>query len=171
MNLIHTSKKKIAKKIRRWLDNQVIPALIKYGTYSMQPAEINIKLFYDSVAISIFFGKAVVYIGYVGYINGEHLIKYGLSRNIFKRDYEQHSKTFETFQVVFIGKPIIVNKLKIYLRRILKFFGYIVLIKLTQNYSLYPLNIQLNFKLVIYNHLLIIFSCQQSNNQPIKSII
>ena len=40
-NLIHTSNKPLAKKIKKWLDNEVIPSLIKYGTYTMQPKDLK----------------------------------------------------------------------------------------------------------------------------------
>ena len=68
----------------------------------MQPKKINIKLFYDNNAISYFYGKAVVYIAYIGKYNGEFIFKYGLSRKMFQRDYKEHSKRFDKFQVVLI---------------------------------------------------------------------
>ena len=96
--------KKLAKEIKKWLDNEVLPALVRHGAYSMQPKKLEIKSFYDYVTISKFYGKFVVYIGYIGRINKEHVFKYGLSKNMFKRDYEQHSKNFERFEVVYIGE-------------------------------------------------------------------
>jgi prophage antirepressor-like protein len=111
-NLIHNSKQKLAKQIKKWIDNEVMPALVKYGSYSMQPKTLNIKLFYDENAISNFYNKSVMYIGYLGKIEGkisgngcdEYMFKYGLSRKIFKRDYEQHSRNFEMFEVIYIGE-------------------------------------------------------------------
>lgn len=102
-NLIHSSKKPIAKSIRSWIDNDVLPALVKHGSYSMQ-SKLNIKLFYDDNAISAYYSKAVIYIGYIGIIKGEHTFKYGLSRKMFERDHEQHSKFFQRFDVVYIGE-------------------------------------------------------------------
>lgn len=103
-NLIHHSKQKLAEEIKDWLDEEVLPALAKHGSYSIQSKKLEIKCFYDDVTISSFYGKFVVYIGYIGKINGEHVFKYGLSKNMFKRDYEQHSKNFKKFEVVFIGE-------------------------------------------------------------------
>ena len=103
-NLIHGSKQKLAKEIKKWLDNEVLPSLIKYGSYSMQPKTLDIKLFYDSVAISKFYMKAALYIGFIGKIGKEFIFKYGLSRKMFERDHQQHSKNFDKFQVVFIGE-------------------------------------------------------------------
>jgi len=128
-NLIHGSKKPFAKKMRMWIDNEVLPALCRYGSYSMQPKQINFPKFYDDNAISNFYNKAVIYIGYIGLINNEHIFKYGLSRNMFKRDYEQHSKFFDQFDIVLILKTdnceqiekLFENDLKIFnLHRIIK---------------------------------------------------
>lgn len=101
-NLIHNSKQPLAKKIKYWIDNEVLPALIKYGSYSIQPKNINIPSFYDTETIASFYLKTVLYIGYVGFINGEHIFKYGLSRKMFQRDYKQHSNQFNQFKVVLI---------------------------------------------------------------------
>ena len=101
-NLIHNSKQKLAKQIKKWIDGEVLPSLIKYGSYSMQPKSINITSFYDTKAISEFYQKAVVYIGYVGLVKNEHTFKYGLSRKMFERDHTQHSKQFNKFTVVLI---------------------------------------------------------------------
>ncbi|ANB50165.1 putative Bro-N domain-containing protein [Powai lake megavirus] len=103
-NLIHCSKKPLAKKIKSWIDDEVLPSLIKYGTYTMQPKKINVQIFYDDNAISDFFNKNAIYIAYIGMYNGEHLFKFGLTKNIFNRDYKQHRKSFEKFKVVFIGE-------------------------------------------------------------------
>jgi hypothetical protein len=111
-----------------WIDNEVLPALWKYGSYSMQPKEINFPKFYDNYAISNFYNKAVLYIAYVGFINREHVFKYGLSRNMFKRDYQQHSKFFYQFDIVLILKTDNIklikkfeNDLKVYnLHRVIK---------------------------------------------------
>lgn len=45
-----------------------------------------------------------MYIGYIGEINGKFYFKYGLSKDVFRRDYKEHSKTFGTFEIVFIGE-------------------------------------------------------------------
>ena len=43
------------KKIKTWIDNEVLPALVKYGTYSIQPDKI--KIFYDDTYLSDFYKK------------------------------------------------------------------------------------------------------------------
>jgi len=103
-NLIHKSNKPHAKKIKKWLDDIVLPSLIKYGTYIMQPDKITIKNFYDTNSFSIFDNKAILYIAYVGKYKGEHIFKFGLTRDLFQREYDKHRKQFELFKVVFIGE-------------------------------------------------------------------
>jgi prophage antirepressor-like protein len=103
-NLIHMSKKLFAKKIKKWLDSDVLPALVKYGTYTMQPKNLKIDYFYDKATFSNYDKQAVLYIGYVGKYKGEYIFKYGLSRDMFRRDYKEHRKSFNSFKVIFIGK-------------------------------------------------------------------
>nr|AEX62209.1 uncharacterized Bro-N domain-containing protein [Moumouvirus Monve] len=103
-NLIHCSQKPSAKRMRSWIDSEVMPSLIKYGIYTMQPKKINVQYFYDDNSISDFFNKNAIYIAYIGVYNGEHLFKFGLTKNIFNRDYNQHRKNFENFKVVYIGE-------------------------------------------------------------------
>jgi prophage antirepressor-like protein len=133
-NLIRRSNKSIAIQMRSWIDNTVLPALVKHGSYTMQPDKINIKLFYDETAISTFYNLAVVYIAYIGQIKSEHTFKYGLSRQIFERDYEQHRKYFSTFDVVFIGQTdnceqaihkLVQPQNKMPFRKLLKVFDHI----------------------------------------------
>jgi hypothetical protein len=45
--------------------------------------------------ISEYNQKNVLYIGYIGTYNNEHIFKYGLSNQIFKRNYVQHQKTYD----------------------------------------------------------------------------
>lgn len=53
-NLIHHSKKEIAKKIKKWIDNEVILSLLKYGTYTMSPKHVELNYFHDNNTISQF---------------------------------------------------------------------------------------------------------------------
>lgn len=102
MNLIHGSKKKFAQKIKRWIDNEVIPSLIKYGTYTMKSKKLKIEELYDSKMLSSYDKKAVIYVGYIGVHANEHIFKYGLSRDMFRREYNEHRKTFEEFKIIYI---------------------------------------------------------------------
>ncbi len=68
----------------------------------MQPSKIKIKYFYDDNALSDYENKAVMYVAYIGFYNGEHLFKFGLSRDVFSRDFIQHRKSFTKFNIIFI---------------------------------------------------------------------
>ena len=89
--------------IKEWLKTEVLPLLDEYKS-PFQSKELKISSFYSEVLVSNFYEKAVVYIGYIGKINGSFFFKYGLSRHMFERDYEQHSKKFSVFEIVFIGE-------------------------------------------------------------------
>ena len=102
MNLIHISKKPLAKKIKRWLDNEVVLSLVKYGVYVMQPKNLKITKFYDSNTFHKFDKVPVVYIAFVGKYEGIYVFKYGISRDMFRREYKEHRKQFTKFDVVFI---------------------------------------------------------------------
>ncbi len=122
-NLIHGSKKPIAKKIKSWLDNEVLPSLVKHGSYSMQPLDLDIESFYDHNTISMFDNKAVVYIAYIGLVRNEHYFKYGISRNMFRRQYKEHSKHFKEFNVVFVGETDNCEKIETLFKQDLKVYG------------------------------------------------
>lgn len=51
-----------------------------------------------------FHDKNVVYIAYVGKIGRKDTFKYGVTKNLFKREYEQHRKTFSKFEMCHV-KP------------------------------------------------------------------
>ncbi len=52
--------------------------------------------------ITNFDDKNVVYIGYVGKYNNELIYKYGISSRIFSRDYNEHRKTFDAFELIYL---------------------------------------------------------------------
>lgn len=53
--------------------------------------------FYDDNMITKYLNKNVLYIGYIGIHNNEHLFKFGLSTRIFGRDHLEHQRTFDKF--------------------------------------------------------------------------
>jgi prophage antirepressor-like protein len=101
-NLIHTSDKPFAKKIRRWMDSEVMPSIYKYGRYTMAPKNFKITSFYDKNSLATYEGKNVLYIGYIGEYKDEHIFKYGITAHIYSRDRTQHRKQFGKFEVVMI---------------------------------------------------------------------
>jgi prophage antirepressor-like protein len=102
MNLIHKSDKPMSKKIRKWIDDDVVPSIIKYGVYCMQPNKLNIKNFYNDNAFHKFDKLPVLYIAFIGRYDGLYLFKYGLSRDFYRREFKEHHKQFSKFEVVFI---------------------------------------------------------------------
>ena len=52
--------------------------------------------------ISEFDGKNTLYIGYVGNFNEEQIFKFGISERIFQRTIVEHTKTFGTFQLLYL---------------------------------------------------------------------
>jgi prophage antirepressor-like protein len=101
-DLIYGSVKPLARRIKKWLDGEVLPSLIKYGTYTMQPKELVFDSIYDKSTFSNYDKLSVIYIAYVGKRRGEHLFKYGYSLYMFRKDYNNYRKMFNGFEVVFI---------------------------------------------------------------------
>ena len=95
-SLCFSSKKTEAKKFRQWVTKEVLPSIRKTGSYH------KVKLFYDENEISTFDNKNVIYCGYVGFYDGEHLYKFGKSIKVFSRDYKQHKLQFDEFEAMFI---------------------------------------------------------------------
>lgn len=62
------------------------------------------KNFYKTHDLYKFHKQNVLYLAYVGKIDTRHHYKYGISTNVFQREYDQHRKTFEEFQMCLIKK-------------------------------------------------------------------
>jgi len=78
-DLIQQSKKPLAAKIKKWINNEVIPSLMLYGMYCMQPEKVTINHFYNDSTFADYDQKPVLYIAYVGKYKGLHVFKYGIS--------------------------------------------------------------------------------------------
>lgn len=101
-SLIFNSKTEEAKTFKKWITYDLLPSLRKYGSYSINYDKHEYKSFYNDNAIYDYDNKLVLYIGYIGEINNESIFKYGQSNRIFKRDYIQHRKNFDIFELLFI---------------------------------------------------------------------
>ena len=93
----------------------------------------NIKSFYDITQITSYYGKAVIYIAYIGKVEGEYMFKYGLSRKMFERDYKQHSKFFDDFKVMYIGETDNCEYIETVLENDLKMFALHRVCKINDN--------------------------------------
>lgn len=115
--MIKSKKPKIAELWKK-IKEEILPTLFKTGTYTMPVKKSDIsqltKSFYDDNMLSEFMGSPCVYFSYVGkhkiVINGitkeEHVIKYGETRNMDKRDLKQHRKFYKTFNMLGIWKTL-----------------------------------------------------------------
>lgn len=62
------------------------------------------KSFYKTNDLFKFHNKNVVYLAYVGKHNNKDIFKYGVSCNIYQREYTQHRKQFTDFQMCWIKR-------------------------------------------------------------------
>lgn len=92
------------KVFKRWIMYDVLPQIFKYGTYSTKSDfDLSIQSVYNETSISKFDGTNVFYIGYVGLYTNEHFLKYGITTDIYRRDYQEHRKTYgEKFTILMI---------------------------------------------------------------------
>jgi len=75
----------------------------KFDNNKLLPSTIyKHKSFYDNNLITKFDYKRVIYIGYVGIIDGEHIFKYGKTKDIFSRDVVKHRKDYGFFDLIFV---------------------------------------------------------------------
>lgn len=103
MNLIHASTKDVAKKIRYWMDNEVIPSLFKNGSYSIQPTKLELGDFHKTNTFANYGDAKILYIAYVGVHDREYIFKYGKSNDVFNR-VNQHRYGFDTFDLCYVEK-------------------------------------------------------------------
>lgn len=62
------------------------------------------KSFYLKNDLFRYHNKNVVYLAYVGKYNDRDVFKYGVSTNVYNREYLQHRKQFDEFQMCWIKK-------------------------------------------------------------------
>lgn len=76
--------------------------------------------FYLKNDLMKFHRQNVLYVAYIGKYNNQEYYKYGISTNIYQREYEQHRKTFETFEMQFIKKTYNMHQVEDMLEKELK---------------------------------------------------
>lgn len=116
--LVSRSKKKEAVVLWRKITKEILPTLFKTGTYTLPITQTDIdrlnKSFYTDNFLSDFDNKPVIYFAYIGKhkvkINGvtreEHILKFGVTRKMSRRDLEEHRKFYETFNVLGIWETL-----------------------------------------------------------------
>jgi|UniRef100_A0A6C0BGT1 hypothetical protein len=76
--------------------------------------------FYKTNDAFKFARQNVVYVAYVGKYNNQDYFKYGVSTNIFQREYEQHRKNFDHFEMCLVKKAYNMYQAEDYLEKELK---------------------------------------------------
>jgi prophage antirepressor-like protein len=110
LRLATKSKLPKALEFQDWLHDEVLDKIMKYGSYSVQnnvsSDEIKTEDKYCTKnTITEYIGSPVLYIGYIGKHNNEHLYKYGLTNDTFERQ-KSHKETFGNFTFVHIVKCV-----------------------------------------------------------------
>lgn len=105
-NLVHMSKKPMANELKSWIDNEIMPSIIKTGKYIAKKEPLKplvVKNFFSNESHHLYDKKNVVYIGYVGIVDNEYIFKYGKTKDIHRRVNNEHKKNFNEFTVLYVG--------------------------------------------------------------------
>lgn len=100
-DLVGGSQKKEAKVFRRWLSHEVLPSINKTGAYSIEKKH---GCFYDIEDLYKYADQNVCYIAYVGVHDGEELFKFGITFDYYRREYQEHRNTFDTFDLLYLRR-------------------------------------------------------------------
>lgn len=110
MQLVSRSKMPKAIEFFEWIAEEVIPQLLEYGTYTMKPSNDELdkltKDFYAENDLMDYADMHVVYLAYIGMINGQHVLKFGVTGDYARRELDEHRKTFETYNVIKIWPSV-----------------------------------------------------------------
>jgi len=98
-DLVMSSRKAEAKIFRRWISHEVLPSINRFGSYSI---EKKYGCFYDDHDLYEYDGCNVCYMAYIGVHDGIPLFKYGITFDYYRREYQEHRKTFDTFQLLYL---------------------------------------------------------------------
>jgi len=98
-DLVMSSRKPEARLFRRWISHQVLPSINRFGSYSI---EKKYGCFYDDHDLYEYDGCNVCYMAFIGVHDGLPLFKYGITFDYYRREYQEHRKTFDTFQLVYL---------------------------------------------------------------------
>jgi len=98
-DLVMFSRKPEAKVFRRWISHEVLPSINRFGFYSI---EKKYGCFYDDHDLYEYDGCNVCYIAYIGVHDCLPLFKFGISFDYYRREYQEHRKTFDTFKLVYL---------------------------------------------------------------------
>lgn len=100
-DLIMSSRKPESKIFRRWLSHQVLPALNKFGSYSLGK---KYGSFYDTADLFEYQNQNVFYVAFIGVHRNEPLFKFGISFDYYRREFTEHKKIYETFDLLYLRR-------------------------------------------------------------------
>lgn len=97
--MVMQSIKPEARVFQSWVCREVLPSINRFGSYSI---EKKYGCFYDDHDLFEFNECNVCYIAYIGIHDNMPLFKYGITFDYYRREYQEHRKTFDTFQLVYL---------------------------------------------------------------------
>jgi prophage antirepressor-like protein len=114
-SLLLKSSKKEAKNFQDFILDTMMASINKTTKHDPSDDKINASIFSDNFMWQ-FEGKRVVYLGYVGIDEktGKIIYKYGITRDIVRRDFEELSKIFKDYRTIYVRECVdndIVEKL------------------------------------------------------------
>jgi len=115
-SLILRSKQANAKIFKKWITSEILPSLRKHGSYSIQPQQPLLKNIYNENMLLNYDKKNCVYIAYIGIHSNEPLYKFGMTSDIYRRQFKEHENTFDQFELIYVketdNKEIVEEKFK-----------------------------------------------------------
>lgn len=76
--------------------NTILPKTI------IQHTSIQRTSFYNENDLYKYDNKNVIYLAYIGQVNGEEMYKYGKTYKLYEREYKAHRKNFDIFEMQYV---------------------------------------------------------------------
>lgn len=89
------------KDFKKWITFDLLSTIRKHGSYNMKKTYDH-KPFYDNHELINYSNKNVIYNGYIGIYNNEHIFKFGKMNNIYEMDYGKHKYKYDKFDIVYV---------------------------------------------------------------------
>jgi hypothetical protein len=99
--LLLKSKMSQADEFKKWIACDVLVSIDKTGKYDIyNDSDIPVSFYSDNFIFNLD-GKRVIYIGYCGKINNEYIYKFGITSDLFRRDYDELSRAIPGFKIIY----------------------------------------------------------------------
>lgn len=99
--LLLKSKMQKAQEFRKWLTSHVLPEIDDTGEYHKYKSKIP-SSFYDDNFLYKYDKKRVVYLGFCCLFDGKIIYKYGITSDIYKREYGELQSDIIGFKIIYI---------------------------------------------------------------------